>query len=170
MAQYQALAKTSQHQADQALQGARAQKKLIVNDVICDNFLQQSLLHPGNFAVIATLNLNGDYLSDALAAQVGGIGIAPGANINYQTGQALFEATHGTAPQFAGQNKMNPTSLLLSGAMMFDYLGWEAVGDLIRQGIAQAIASQHVTADLATSTATNVLSTSSFGNYLVSHL
>ena len=170
MAQYQALAKTSQHQADQALQGARAQKKLIVNDVICDNFLQQSLLHPENFAVIATLNLNGDYLSDALAAQVGGIGIAPSANINYQTGQALFEATHGTAPQFVGQNKMNPTSLLLSGAMMFDYLGWEAVGDLIRQGIAQAIASQHVTADLATSTAANVLSTSSFGNYLVSHL
>lgn len=82
----------------------------------------------------------------------------------------MFEATHGTAPQFVGQNKMNPTSLLLSGAMMFDYLGWEAVGDLIRQGIAQAIASQNVTADLATSTAANVLSTSSFGNYLVSHL
>ena len=152
--------------ADSALEKAKAEQKLIINDVITDNFFQQTLLHPENFEVVATMNLNGDYISDALAAQVGGIGIAPGGNLNYQTGHALFEATHGTAPQFAGQNKMNPTSLILSGAMMFDYLGWSEVATLIRDAIKAAIASQHVTADFATDNQATVLSTSAFGTYV----
>lgn len=137
-----------------------------MNDVITDNFFQQSLLYPEHFEVVATMNLNGDYISDALAAQVGGIGIAPGGNINYQTGHAIFEATHGTAPQFAGQNKLNPTSIILSGAMMFDYLGWTEVAQLIRSGIKQAIQSHHVTVDFAKTAAATVLSTSEFGDYV----
>lgn len=152
--------------ADQAYQAARDAQKLVVNDVITDNFFQQSLLHPEHFEVVATMNLNGDYLSDALAAQVGGIGIAPGGNINYQTGHAIFEATHGTAPQFAGQNKLNPTSIILSGAMMFDYLGWNKVADLIRDGIKQGIKSHHVTMDFAKTPDATVLSTSEFGDYV----
>lgn len=110
--------------AQQVRQQAQAQGMLIVNDTICDNFFQQALLFPEHFDVVATMNLNGDYLSDALAAQVGGLGIAPGSNINFQTGCAIFEATHGTAPQLAGKNCANPTSLILSGAMMLEYLGW----------------------------------------------
>ncbi|GAX05681.1 isocitrate dehydrogenase [Secundilactobacillus pentosiphilus] len=152
--------------AQQAYQTARDERKLIVNDVITDNFFQQSLLYPEHFEVVATMNLNGDYISDALAAQVGGIGIAPGGNINYQTGHAIFEATHGTAPQFAGQNKLNPTSIILSGAMMFDYLGWSGVAALIRSGIEQAIKSHHVTVDFAKTADTTVLSTSEFGDYV----
>lgn len=139
---------------------------MIVNDVITDNFFQQALLYPEHFEVVATMNLNGDYISDALAAQVGGIGIAPGGNINYQTGHAIFEATHGTAPQFAGQNKLNPTSIILSGAMMFDYLGWSAAADLIRAGISQAIKSRHVTIDFAKNADATVLTTSGFGDYV----
>ena len=113
------------------------------------------------------MNLNGDYISDALAAQVGGIGIAPGANINYQSKQAIFEATHGTAPQFAGQNKLNPTSMILSGAMMFDYIGWNEVAQLIEQAIAKAIATHHVTMDFAqVIPQATELSTSAFGDYV----
>lgn len=120
---------------------------LIIKDVIADAFLQQILLRPTDFDVIATLNLNGDYLSDALAAMVGGIGIAPGANINYDTGCAIFEATHGTAPKYAGQDKVNPGSLMLSGAMMLEYLGWDEAAQYVRRGIAQAIATKRVTYD-----------------------
>ena len=104
---------------------------LVIKDVIADAFLQQILTRPAEYDVIATLNLNGDFISDALAAHVGGIGIAPGANINYETGTAIFEATHGTAPKYAGQDKVNPGSLILSGEMMFRYMGWNEAADLI---------------------------------------
>ncbi len=122
-------------------------KELIIKDVIADAFLQQILLRPAEYDVIATLNLNGDYISDALAAMVGGIGIAPGANINYHTGASIFEATHGTAPKYAGQDKVNPSSVILSGVMMFDYMGWKEVGELIVKGIEGAIAKKRVTYD-----------------------
>ena len=121
--------------------------KIIIKDAIADNFLQQALLAPQNFSVIATLNLNGDYISDALAAQVGGIGIAPGANINYLTGHAVFEATHGTAPRFANTNTMNPSSVILSGVMMFDYMNWKEAGELITNGIGKTIKNKKVTID-----------------------
>ncbi|MFA0961307.1 NADP-dependent isocitrate dehydrogenase [Roseivirga sp. BDSF3-8] len=121
--------------------------KIIIKDVIADAFLQQILLRPAEYSVIATLNLNGDYVSDALAAIVGGIGIAPGANINYNTGNAIFEATHGTAPKYAGQDKVNPGSVILSGAMMLGYLGWNEAEDLIYKGLEAAIASKRVTYD-----------------------
>jgi isocitrate dehydrogenase len=120
---------------------------LIVKDAIADAFLQQILLRPAEYSVIATLNLNGDYVSDALAAQVGGIGIAPGANINYVTGHAIFEATHGTAPKYAGQDKVNPGSVILSGAMMLEYMGWQEAADLIYSSLENAIASKRVTYD-----------------------
>ena len=120
---------------------------LIIKDAIADAFLQQILLRPAEYSVIATLNLNGDYISDALAAQVGGIGIAPGANINYVTGHAIFEATHGTAPKYAGQDKVNPGSVILSGAMMLEYMGWQEAADLIYSGLEKAIASKRVTYD-----------------------
>ncbi|MEK7379882.1 MAG: NADP-dependent isocitrate dehydrogenase [Gemmatimonadota bacterium] len=122
---------------------------LIVKDVIADAFLQQILTRPAEYDVIATLNLNGDYVSDALAAQVGGIGIAPGANINYLTGHAVFEATHGTAPKYAGQDKVNPGSVILSGEMMLRYLGWNEAADLIVSSLETAIASRTVTYDFA---------------------
>lgn len=122
---------------------------IVIKDVIADAFLQQILTRPAEYDVIATMNLNGDYISDALAAQVGGIGIAPGANINYITGTAVFEATHGTAPKYAGQDKVNPCSLILSGKMMFDYLGWSEAGALIDKGIEAAIAGKRVTYDFA---------------------
>ena len=164
----QILKKAGYDAAEAEKEAAVAAGKVIINDLIADNFFQQSLLHPENFDVVATLNLNGDYISDALAAQVGGIGIAPGANINYQTKQAIFEATHGTAPQFAGQNKLNPTSLILSGVMMFEYLGWQKVADLIKAAVSQAIAEQHVTVDFARLLPDAVeLSTSGFADYLV---
>jgi len=121
--------------------------KIIIKDVIADAFLQQILTRPNEYSVIATLNLNGDYISDALAAIVGGIGIAPGANINYLTGTAIFEATHGTAPKYAGLDKVNPGSLILSGAMMMEYLGWQEAADLIYKGIAGSINSRRVTYD-----------------------
>ncbi|HEX5624906.1 MAG TPA: NADP-dependent isocitrate dehydrogenase [Saprospiraceae bacterium] len=120
---------------------------LIIKDSIADAFLQQILLRPEEYDVIATLNLNGDYISDALAAQVGGIGIAPGANINYMTGHAIFEATHGTAPKYAGQDKVNPSSVILSGVMMFDYMGWKEAGQLVLNGLEKAIATKRVTYD-----------------------
>ena len=122
-------------------------REIIIKDVIADAFLQQILLRPADYDVIATLNLNGDYISDALAAAVGGIGIAPGANINYEKGVAVFEATHGTAPKYAGQDKVNPSSVILSGVMMFDYMGWGKAGKLIEKGLKGAIKSKRVTYD-----------------------
>ena len=122
-------------------------KELIVKDVIADAFLQQILLRPAEYDIIATLNLNGDYISDALAAIVGGIGIAPGANINYTSGHAIFEATHGTAPKYAGKDQVNPSSIILSGAMMLEYMGWQEAADLIVKGIEGAIAQKRVTYD-----------------------
>ncbi|MHC4077376.1 MAG: NADP-dependent isocitrate dehydrogenase [Planctomycetota bacterium] len=124
-------------------------REIIVKDVIADAFLQQILTRPGEYDVIATLNLNGDYISDALAACVGGIGIAPGGNINYETGHAIFEATHGTAPKYAGQDKVNPGSVILSGEMMFRYLGWTEAADLIIKGVNGAISNKTVTYDFA---------------------
>lgn len=126
-----------------------ASGKLVINDIIADNFLQQILLNPEAFDVVALTNLNGDYASDALAAQVGGIGISPSANINYSTGHAIFEATHGTAPDIAGQDKANPCSLLLSGCMLFDYIGWTEVARRITTAIEKTLAQGYVTADLA---------------------
>lgn len=122
---------------------------LIVKDCIADAFLQQILTRPAEYDIVATLNLNGDYISDALAAQVGGIGIAPGGNINYTTGHAIFEATHGTAPKYANLDKVNPGSVILSGEMMFRYLGWNEVADLIIKGLENAIGAKVVTYDLA---------------------
>jgi isocitrate dehydrogenase len=122
-------------------------RELIVKDVIADAFLQQILLRPAEYDIIATTNLNGDYISDALAAIVGGIGIAPGANINYTSGHAIFEATHGTAPKYAGQDKVNPSSLILSGVMMLEYVGWHEAADLIVSGIESAINKKRVTYD-----------------------
>ncbi len=133
--------------ANEAQRNAEAQGKIIVKDVIADAFLQQIILRPAEYSVIATLNLNGDYISDALAAQVGGIGIAPGANINYTTGKAIFEATHGTAPKYAGQDKVNPSSVILSGEMMLRYMGWKEAADLVLKGVEGAISSKRVTYD-----------------------
>jgi isocitrate dehydrogenase len=124
-------------------------KEIIVKDAIADAFLQQILLRPAEYDVVATLNLNGDYLSDALAAQVGGIGIAPGGNINYVSGHAVFEATHGTAPKYANQDKVNPGSLILSGEMMLRYMGWTEAADAIISAMDKAIASKKVTYDFA---------------------
>ncbi|MCG0314521.1 MAG: NADP-dependent isocitrate dehydrogenase [Calditerricola sp.] len=135
--------------ADKAQKEAEAAGKIIVKDVIADAFLQQILLRPAEYDVIATLNLNGDYISDALAAQVGGIGIAPGANINYVTGHAVFEATHGTAPKYAGLDKVNPSSVILSGEMMLRYLGWTEAADLIIKAMERTIANKTVTYDFA---------------------
>ena len=122
---------------------------MIVKDCIADNFLQQIILSPEQHEVIATLNLNGDYISDALAAQVGGIGISPGANINYITGKALFEATHGTAPKYAGLDKVNPSSLILSGEMLLRYLGWNDAADKIIKGLNTTFKQKKVTYDFA---------------------
>ena len=135
--------------ANDEMRAAQKSGRILVKDAIADITLQQILTRPEDFDVIATLNLNGDYLSDALAAQVGGIGIAPGGNINYQTGHAIFEATHGTAPKYADLDKVNPGSVILSGEMMFRYLGWNEAADLIVKGLNGAIASKHVTYDFA---------------------
>ena len=133
--------------ANNELKLAKANGKLIINDVIADNFLQQILLAPQDYSVVATLNLNGDYISDALAAAVGGIGIAPGANINYLTGHAVFEATHGTAPRFVNTDTMNPSSLLLSGVMMLEYMGWKEAADSITKALSDTIKRKRVTID-----------------------
>ncbi|OKO90813.1 NADP-dependent isocitrate dehydrogenase [Geobacillus proteiniphilus] len=135
--------------ANKALADAEASGKIIIKDVIADIFLQQILTRPREFDVIATMNLNGDYISDALAAQVGGIGIAPGANINYETGHAIFEATHGTAPKYAGLDKVNPSSVILSGVMMFEHLGWNEAAKLIIKAMEKTIAAKIVTYDFA---------------------
>lgn len=149
-------------QAENEKKAALKSGKIYVDDVIADNFLQQIILNPENFEVIATLNLNGDYISDALAAQVGGIGIAPGANINYKSGHAIFEATHGTAPDIAGKNIANPSSLILSGVMMFEYLGWQEVAELIKIALSFSFSNGNLTADLG-----GKLSTSKFSDVLI---
>jgi isocitrate dehydrogenase len=136
-------------QANDEMKSAVADGKILVKDAIADITLQQVLTRPEDFDVIATLNLNGDYLSDALAAQVGGIGIAPGGNINYQTGHAIFEATHGTAPKYANLDKVNPGSVVLSGEMMLRHLGWTEAADFVLKGLNSAIASKRVTYDFA---------------------
>ena len=133
--------------ADRMHKEAEASGKVIIKDVIADAFLQQILTRPAEYSVIATLNLNGDYISDALAAIVGGIGIAPGANINFESGHAIFEATHGTAPKYADQDKVNPGSVILSGALMFDYIGWNEVAESIYAGLERTIKSKKVTYD-----------------------
>jgi len=133
--------------ADKAQSDALDSGKLLVKDVITDAFFQQILLRPSEYDVIATMNLNGDYISDAAAASVGGIGIAPGANINFDTGHAIFEATHGTAPKYAGLDKVNPSSMILSGALMLEYIGWKEASDLISNGLEKTISSQRVTYD-----------------------
>ena len=135
--------------ADKAQADALAAGRILIKDVICDAFLQQILTRPKEYDVIATMNLNGDYLSDALAAQVGGIGIAPGANINYDTGHAVFEATHGTAPKYAGLDKVNPGSVILSGVMMLEYMEWQVAADLIVNAITKTIQQKTVTYDFA---------------------
>ncbi|MBS4199949.1 NADP-dependent isocitrate dehydrogenase [Bacillus sp. FJAT-49732] len=135
--------------ANKAQSDAEAAGKIIIKDSIADIFLQQILTRPKEFDVVATMNLNGDYISDALAAQVGGIGIAPGANINYETGHAIFEATHGTAPKYAGLDKVNPSSVLLSGVLMLEHLGWNEAADLIIKSVEKTIESKVVTYDFA---------------------
>ena len=145
--------------------------EIIVKDVIADAMLQQILTRPREYEVLATMNLNGDYISDALAAQVGGIGIAPGANINYDTGVAIFEATHGTAPKYAGQNKVNPGSLILSAEMMLRHMGWTESADLIVKGMEGAISSKKVTYDFERlMEGATLLSCSEFGRAIVSHM
>ena len=146
-------------------------KEIIVKDVIADAFLQQILTRPAEYSVIATLNLNGDYVSDALAACVGGIGIAPGGNINYDTGHAIFEATHGTAPKYAGQDKVNPGSVILSGEMMFRHLGWTEAADLIVKGMDGAISARTVTYDFERlMDGATLLKCSEFGHAIVRHM
>ncbi|MBC8519613.1 MAG: NADP-dependent isocitrate dehydrogenase [Gammaproteobacteria bacterium] len=137
----------SEDAANAALKNAEAAGKLIIKDVIADAFLQQILLRPADYSVIATLNLNGDYISDALAAIVGGIGIAPGANINQESGHAIFEATHGTAPKYADLDMVNPGSMILSGAMMFEHLGWGEVSEMIQNALEEVISNKTVTYD-----------------------
>src|SRR6476469_6723498 len=144
---------------------------LIIKDAIADITLQQVLTRPEEFDVIATPNLNGDYLSDALAAQVGGIGIAPGGNINYVTGHAVFEATHGTAPKYANQDKVNPGSVILSGVMMFEHMGWQEVADAILRGMERAIAKKMVTYDFERlMTGAKLLKCSEFGRAIVENM
>ncbi|WP_149526012.1 NADP-dependent isocitrate dehydrogenase [Sphingobacterium hotanense] len=150
---------------------AEAAGKIIVKDIIADNFLQQILLAPQDYDVVATLNLNGDYISDALAAMVGGIGIAPGANINYKTGHAIFEATHGTAPRFANTDSMNPCSVILSGVMMLDYMGWSEAADAIVQAVAETIKEKTVTVDFYNLMEdATLLKTSEFANKVIEKL
>jgi isocitrate dehydrogenase len=150
---------------------SRLPNGLVIKDVIADAFLQQILTRPKEYGVIATMNLNGDYISDALAAQVGGIGIAPGANINFLTGHAVFEATHGTAPKYAGQDKVNPGSVILSGEMMFRYLGWQEAADLIISSLEKTIGQKRVTYDFERlMSGATLLSTSEFGRAMVENM
>ena len=154
-----------------AMKEAEIAGKVIIKDVIADAFLQQILTRPADYSVIATLNLNGDYISDALAAIVGGIGIAPGANINYESGHAIFEATHGTAPKYAGLDKVNPGSVILSGALMFEYLGWFEVADMIYDGMEKAILQKKVTYDFhRLMEGATLLKTSEFGDAIISNM
>ncbi len=149
-AQYDRIAEAEgKDAANKAQEAAEAEGKILVKDSIADIFLQQILTRPKEFDVVATMNLNGDYISDALAAQVGGIGIAPGANINYETGHAIFEATHGTAPKYAGLDKVNPSSVILSGVLMLEHLGWTEAAKLVVDSMEKSIASKVVTYDFA---------------------
>ncbi|QSO51975.1 NADP-dependent isocitrate dehydrogenase [Alicyclobacillus curvatus] len=160
-----------QDAADAAQKAAEQDGKIIVKDVIADAFLQQILTRPAEYDVIATLNLNGDYISDALAAQVGGIGIAPGANINYVTGHSVFEATHGTAPKYANLDKVNPGSVILSGVMMFEFMGWQEVADNITAAIEKAITQKKVTYDFARlMDGATELKTSQFADVIIENL
>ena len=157
--------------AEAAQQKAVSEGKVIVKDVIADAFLQQILLRPDEYSVIATLNLNGDYISDALAAMVGGIGIAPGANINYQNGFAIFEATHGTAPKYAGLDQVNPGSVILSGALMFEYLGWNEVARILYDSMEKTIANKTVTYDFhRLMEGATKLKTSEFGTEMIKNM
>jgi isocitrate dehydrogenase len=163
--------KQGQETADKLLRKAESDGKVIIKDVIADAFLQQILTRPAEYSVIATLNLNGDYISDALAAIVGGIGIAPGANINFESGHAIFEATHGTAPKYADQDKVNPGSVILSGALMFDYMGWEDVTESIYNGLERAIQNKKVTYDFhRLMENASLLKTSEFADAIISNL
>lgn len=157
--------------ANEVQKKALADGKLLVKDVIADNFLQQILLAPRDYSVVATLNLNGDYISDALAAIVGGIGIAPGANINYKTGYAVFEATHGTAPKFAGTDSMNPCSVILSGCMLLEYIGWKEAAQMITSAIEATIMRKQVTIDFYNlMTGATLLKTSEFGTQVIANM
>lgn len=157
--------------ADKTQADALAAGKILIKDAIADAFLQQILLRPAEYSVIATLNLNGDYISDALAAEVGGIGIAPGANINYISGKAIFEATHGTAPKYAGQDKVNPSSVILSGEMMFRYMGWKEAADLIIKGVEGAINKKRVTYDFhRLMEGATLLKCSEFGDEIIANM
>ena len=168
-AEYQQIKKSEGKEAAEAVyKQALKEDKIIIKDVITDAFLQESLLHPEEHSVIATMNLNGDYVSDQLAACVGGIGIAPGANINYNSGHAIFEATHGTAPDIAGTGKANPSSLLLSGAMLLDYIGWSEASVLIDAAIEKLMAERKMTADLYSQTQNaTLLSTQEYAEALI---
>ncbi len=170
--QYQDIIKTkSKEAAQEALTKAQKEGKIIVKDCIMDAFLQESLLHPSEHCVIATMNLNGDYASDQLAAMVGGIGISPGANINYKTGYAIFEATHGTAPNIVGTGEANPSSLLLSAVMMLDYLGWSEASSLIIKSMETCFANKQVTADLhRMMNDAELLSTIEFSNMIIKYM
>ncbi|MDX1746676.1 MAG: isocitrate/isopropylmalate family dehydrogenase, partial [Halobacteriales archaeon] len=151
--------------------GGDAGDKILVQDVIADAMLQQILTRPANYDVIATMNLNGDYISDALAAQVGGIGIAPGGNINYETGHAVFEATHGTAPKYAGMDKVNPGSLILSGVMMLKWMGWTEAGEAIETALERTVEEKKVTYDLERQMeGATLLKTSEFAEAIVGNL
>ena len=153
------------------VEGSVPEYKILIKDSMADIFLQHVLIRPSEFDVIATTNLNGDYISDALAAQVGGIGIAPGANINYETGHALFEATHGTAPKYAGKNVVNPGSLILSGVMMFEYLGWNEVATLIDSSLSKTISQGYVTYDFVRLMANaNQVTTLEFAQRIVANM
>lgn len=164
-------AKEGSAAANKAQETALANGAILVKDVIADAFLQQILLRPSEYSVIATLNLNGDYISDALAAEVGGIGIAPGANINYVTGMAIFEATHGTAPKYAGQDKVNPSSVILSGEMMFRYMGWKEAADLLIKAMDGAIGKKRVTYDFhRLMDGATLLKCSEFGDELIANM
>ncbi len=157
--------------ANEVQRKALHEGKLLVKDVIADNFLQQILIAPKDYSVVATLNLNGDYISDALAAEVGGIGIAPGANINYNTGYAVFEATHGTAPKFAGTNSMNPSSVILSGCMMLEYMGWKEAADLIESALQATIMRKDVTIDFYNlMNGATLLKTTEFGDAIIENM
>jgi isocitrate dehydrogenase len=157
--------------ANSAQEKAVAEGKIIIKDVIADAFLQQILTRPAEYSVIATMNLNGDYISDALAAIVGGIGIAPGANINYETGHAVFEATHGTAPKYAGLDKVNPGSVILSGVLMLQYMGWQEAADLITKGLQGAINRKRVTYDFERlMEGATILKTSEFGKEIIDNM
>jgi isocitrate dehydrogenase len=165
------VASSGKDAADSKQKEAVKAGKVIIKDAIADAFLQQILLRPEDYSVIATLNLNGDYASDALAAIVGGIGIAPGANINYVTGHAIFEATHGTAPKYAGQDKVNPGSVILSGAMMLEYLGWVPAANLIYEGLEKTIASKKVTYDFERlMEGATLLKCSEFGSEIIKNM